>query len=138
MSESRIIFITLSVANKLRVVCDLVEQEYMNGNRVVINVADEEEGKSLDKMLWTWKQSSFIPHIFISDQSDSPEEPVLITDQIESIIAAHPCDAWIGLGNCDKIVPGMYNAMVRLNIPAVYVSGSPIFRRNMQDFPSVK
>jgi dihydroxy-acid dehydratase len=50
----------------------------------------------------------------------------LITDQIESIIAAHPCDGWIGIGNCDKIVPGMYNAMVRLNIPAVYVSGGPM------------
>jgi dihydroxy-acid dehydratase len=50
----------------------------------------------------------------------------LITDQIESIIAAHPCDAWVGLGNCDKIVPGMYNAMVRLNIPSVYVSGGPM------------
>lgn len=50
----------------------------------------------------------------------------LITDQIESIIAAHPCDAWVGIGNCDKIVPGMYNAMVRVNIPAVYVSGGPM------------
>ncbi len=47
----------------------------------------------------------------------------LITDQIESIVGAHPCDAWIGLGNCDKIVPGMLNAMVRLNIPSLYVSG---------------
>lgn len=50
----------------------------------------------------------------------------LITDQIETIIGAHPCDGWIGLGNCDKIVPGMYNAMVRLNIPSVYVSGGPM------------
>ena len=50
----------------------------------------------------------------------------LITDQIESIIVAHPCDAWIGIGNCDKIVPAMYNAMVRLNIPSVYVSGGPM------------
>jgi dihydroxy-acid dehydratase len=50
----------------------------------------------------------------------------LITDQIESIIAAHPCDAWIGIGNCDKIVPAMYNAMVRVNIPSVYVSGGPM------------
>lgn len=50
----------------------------------------------------------------------------LITDQIESIIAAHPCDGWIGIGNCDKIVPAMYNAMVRLNIPSVYVSGGPM------------
>jgi len=50
----------------------------------------------------------------------------LITDQIETIVGAHPCDGWIGIGNCDKIVPGMYNAMVRLNIPAVYVSGGPM------------
>ncbi|MFH0963912.1 MAG: dihydroxy-acid dehydratase [Planctomycetota bacterium] len=50
----------------------------------------------------------------------------LIADQIETILAAHPCDAWIGLANCDKIVPGMYNAMVRINIPAVYVSGGPM------------
>lgn len=47
----------------------------------------------------------------------------LITDQIETMIGAHPCDAWIGIGNCDKIVPGMLNAMVRLNIPSVYISG---------------
>ncbi len=47
----------------------------------------------------------------------------LITDQIETIIGAHPADAWIGIGNCDKIVPGMLNAMVRLNIPSLYVSG---------------
>jgi dihydroxy-acid dehydratase len=50
----------------------------------------------------------------------------LITDQIETIIGAHPSDAWIGLGNCDKIVPAMYNAMVRINIPAMYVSGGPM------------
>ena len=50
----------------------------------------------------------------------------LITDQIESIIAAHPCDAWVGIGNCDKIVPAMFNAMVRVNIPSVYVSGGPM------------
>jgi dihydroxy-acid dehydratase len=50
----------------------------------------------------------------------------LITDQIETIIGAHPCDAWIGIGNCDKIVPAMYNAMVRMDIPAVYVSGGPM------------
>ncbi len=50
----------------------------------------------------------------------------LIADQIETIIGAHPCDAWIGIGNCDKIVPAMFNAMVRINIPAIYVSGGPM------------
>jgi dihydroxy-acid dehydratase len=50
----------------------------------------------------------------------------LIADQIETIIGAHPCDAWIGIANCDKIVPAMYNAMARINIPAVYLSGGPM------------
>ncbi|TXH24685.1 MAG: dihydroxy-acid dehydratase [Elusimicrobia bacterium] len=50
----------------------------------------------------------------------------LMTDQIETVLTAHPCDGWIGIGNCDKIVPAMYNAMVRVNIPAVYVSGGPM------------
>ena len=50
----------------------------------------------------------------------------LIADQIETIIGAHPTDAWIGIGNCDKIVPAMLNSMVRINIPAVYVSGGPM------------
>jgi len=62
----------------------------------------------------------------------------LITDQIETIIGAHPPDAWIGLGNCDKIVPAMYNAMVRINIPAIYVSGGPMLSgKNNTDLISV-
>jgi dihydroxy-acid dehydratase len=62
----------------------------------------------------------------------------LIADQIETIIGAHPPDAWIGLGNCDKIVPAMYNAMVRINIPAIYVSGGPMLSgENNTDLISV-
>ena len=62
----------------------------------------------------------------------------LITDQIETIIGAHPCDAWIGIGNCDKIVPGMLNAMVRLNIPSLYISGGPMLAgKNNSDLVTV-
>jgi dihydroxy-acid dehydratase len=62
----------------------------------------------------------------------------LITDQIETIVGAHPCDAWIGIGNCDKIVPAMLNAAVRLNIPSVYVSGGPMLAgRNNTDLVTV-
>jgi dihydroxy-acid dehydratase len=50
----------------------------------------------------------------------------LITDQIESVLTAHPCDGWIAMGNCDKIGPGMLNAMARLNLPSVYISGGPM------------
>jgi len=62
----------------------------------------------------------------------------LITDQIETIIGAHPCDGWVGIGNCDKIVPAMLNAMVRLDVPSVYVSGGPMLAgKNKTDLISV-
>lgn len=62
----------------------------------------------------------------------------LIADQIESIIGAHPCDGWIGIGNCDKIIPAMLNAMVRINIPSVYVSGGPMLAgQNKTDLISI-
>ncbi len=62
----------------------------------------------------------------------------LITDQIETMVGAHPCDAWIGIGNCDKIVPGMLNAMVRLNIPSVYISGGAMLAgKNDTDLATV-
>lgn len=62
----------------------------------------------------------------------------LITDQIETIVGAHPCDAWIGIGNCDKIVPAMLNAMVRIDIPSLYISGGPMLAgKNKSDLITV-
>jgi len=50
----------------------------------------------------------------------------LIADSIETMVEAHKFDAMICIGNCDKIVPGMIMAILRVNIPAVYVSGGPM------------
>lgn len=50
----------------------------------------------------------------------------LIADSIEAMMIGHKFDAMVIVGNCDKIVPGMLMAAVRLNIPAVYVSGGPM------------
>ena len=50
----------------------------------------------------------------------------LIADSIETMVAAHCFDGLICIPNCDKITPGMLNAAMRLNIPAVFVSGGPM------------
>ncbi|SKA97693.1 dihydroxy-acid dehydratase [Paucidesulfovibrio gracilis DSM 16080] len=50
----------------------------------------------------------------------------IIADSIEIMATAHPFDALVCVTNCDKIVPGMLMAMLRLNIPAVIVSGGPM------------
>jgi dihydroxy-acid dehydratase len=50
----------------------------------------------------------------------------LISDSVEYMVQAHCADALVCISNCDKITPGMLNAALRLNVPAVFVSGGPM------------
>ncbi|MDR3551590.1 MAG: dihydroxy-acid dehydratase, partial [Clostridia bacterium] len=50
----------------------------------------------------------------------------LIADSIEVMLTAHPLDAAVFIPNCDKVVPGMLMAAVRLNLPSIFVSGGPM------------
>jgi dihydroxy-acid dehydratase len=50
----------------------------------------------------------------------------LIADSVEYMANAHQVDALVCIANCDKIIPGMLMAAMRLNIPAIYVSGGPM------------
>lgn len=50
----------------------------------------------------------------------------MIADSIELMATAHPFDALVLIPNCDKVVPGMLMAMLRLNIPSIIVSGGPM------------
>ncbi len=50
----------------------------------------------------------------------------LIADSVEYMVNAHCADAMVCISNCDKITPGMLMAALRLNIPAVFVSGGPM------------
>ena len=50
----------------------------------------------------------------------------VIADSVEFMVNAHCADAMVCISNCDKITPGMLMAALRLNIPAVFVSGGPM------------
>jgi dihydroxy-acid dehydratase len=50
----------------------------------------------------------------------------VIADSVEYMANAHCADAIVCISNCDKITPGMLMAAMRLNIPAVFVSGGPM------------
>lgn len=50
----------------------------------------------------------------------------IIADSVEYMVNAHKADAMVCISNCDKITPGMLMAAMRLNIPAVFVSGGPM------------
>jgi dihydroxy-acid dehydratase len=65
----------------------------------------------------------------------------LIADSIEIMATAHPVDGLVLVANCDKIIPGMLMAALRLNLPAVLISGGPMlagrFRGQAVDLISV-
>jgi dihydroxy-acid dehydratase len=57
----------------------------------------------------------------------------LIADSVESMLCAHPFDAMICIPTCDKIVPGMLMASLRLNIPTIFASGGPMAAGHKDD-----
>ncbi len=50
----------------------------------------------------------------------------LIADSVETVAESHRLDGLICISNCDKIVPGMLMAAMRINIPTIFVSGGPM------------
>ncbi len=56
----------------------------------------------------------------------------IIADSVEIMAMAHPFDAMVLIPNCDKVTPGMLMAMLRVNIPALMVSGGPMLTGRFQ------
>ncbi len=55
-----------------------------------------------------------------------------IADSVEIMAMAHPFDALVFIPNCDKIIPGMLMAALRLNVPAIFISGGPMLAGSME------
>ena len=57
----------------------------------------------------------------------------LIADSVETVVTAHCFDGVVLVPNCDKIVPGMLMAALRMNIPAIVCSGGPMLAGHVND-----
>jgi len=57
----------------------------------------------------------------------------LIADSVEIMVHAHSFDALVFIPNCDKIIPGMLMAAVRLNLPSIFVSGGPMLAGHLSN-----
>lgn len=81
-----------------RDLCELVERLYSQGRKVAVWVADPGRAKVLDGYLWTFSQSSFVPHVLWSG-GEAPEEPVVIVtgtltnpNSADVLVVAEPLD----------------------------------------------
>ena len=62
----------------------------------------------------------------------------VIADSVEIVAEAHAFDALVFITNCDKIVPGMLMAAVRLNLPAILISGGPMLAGRLDNDNGIK
>ncbi|WP_457550291.1 dihydroxy-acid dehydratase [Archaeoglobus sp.] len=60
----------------------------------------------------------------------------LIADCIEAMVKAHSFDGLVVVGACDKIIPGMLMAVLRLNIPSIVVCGGPMLAERVENRPA--
>ncbi len=56
----------------------------------------------------------------------------LIADSVEIVVRAHGFDGLVFIPNCDKVVPGMLMAAVRLNLPSIFISGGPMLAGRLE------
>jgi dihydroxy-acid dehydratase len=57
----------------------------------------------------------------------------IIADSVETMVNAHSLDALVCIPNCDKVIPGMLMAAMRLNVPTIFVSGGPMAAGKTKD-----
>lgn len=77
--------------------CQLAEQQYATGKRVLVRVQDENQAVTLDRFMWTWEKGSFLPHACNNGSVDCLEEPIVITAKENNpngatvLIMGQPC-----------------------------------------------
>ena len=104
-----------SDAELLRTASRIAEKAVERGQRVHLNAATDAQARQLDEMLWTFSQSSFLPHRIVSGAAGSapadraPTEPVLIAAGEE--IAIGP---WSVLINLAGVVPEFFSRYERV------------------------
>lgn len=75
---TRVEFVKLNRPERARILCDLAEEFYLAGQRVLVMVQDDNQGLTLDQFMWTWRQGAFVPHVYQSGSVECHDEPVVI------------------------------------------------------------
>lgn len=107
----------------LRTACRLAEKAWHKGHRIFIHTDSKETARSLDEMLWTYRQDSFVPHALYGDRLNVDAEslePVLVGDG-----SAEPADIDV-LINLSEAVPSFVDKSARV---AEIVAGGESARR---------
>jgi len=90
-------FIKLKRPEKARHLCELAEELFNGGQRVLITVLDDNQAVTLDRFMWTWSKGSFIPHACDNGAVDCLDDSVVIStvernpNGAQALIMGKPC-----------------------------------------------
>lgn len=80
--------------NRLRTTCDVVRKHYLAGRKLIIYHTDSREMQRLDRMLWGFEPTAFVPHVMI-DNELAAQTPILLCLRAEDLqTVSHP-DNWL-------------------------------------------
>lgn len=95
---TRIEFVKLDRPERAQVLCELAEEFYLAGQRVLVMVQDDNQGVTLDRFMWTWKKGAFVPHVYQNGSLECHDEPVVIVtgeenpNGAEVLLMGTPCN----------------------------------------------
>lgn len=75
---SKAYFVKLQRPERARHLCDLAERFYLQGQRVLVTVLDENQGVTLDRFMWGWQKGAFVPHAYDNGAVECHAEPVVV------------------------------------------------------------
>jgi len=78
---TKIEFVKQNRPEKARILCDLAEEYYLDGQRVLVMTRDDNQGITLDRFMWTWKKGTFMPHVYGNGSVEGHDEPVAIVSE---------------------------------------------------------
>lgn len=94
---TRVEFVKLDRPERARLLCELAEEFYLAGQRVLVMVQDDNQGVTLDRFMWTWRKDAFVPHVYQNGSLECHDESVVIVaaeenpNGAEVLLMGTPC-----------------------------------------------
>ncbi len=94
---TKVVFSKLERQEKARILCQLAEEQFAAGQRILVYVHDDNRAVTLDRFMWTWNKGSFLPHACDNGSVDCLDEPIVIAAKENNpngasvLIMGHPC-----------------------------------------------
>lgn len=97
--------------NRLQTTCDVVRKQYLAGRKLIIYQSDPQELTRLDRILWGFEPTAFVPHVMINHEL-AAQTPILLCQNAQDLPTAPNADLW--LVNLDPIGPPLPSVFSRI------------------------